>query len=107
MLGNAGDVDENLELTAPRDPVEVSESPYETNIDYDSPAYLDMIARSRLNKGNNVRLKRAIKKVRQEGEPVVIAYIGGSITQGTGAAPIHLQSYAYRSSQILLSSNLQ
>ncbi|MFD1134936.1 SGNH/GDSL hydrolase family protein [Paenibacillus urinalis] len=96
MLGNTGDVDENLELTAPRDPVGVDESSFKTDIDYDSPAYLELIARSLLNKGNNVRLKRAIDKARQ-GVPVVIAYIGGSITQGAGASPIHLQSYAYRS----------
>lgn len=30
------------------------------------------------------------------GEPVTIAYIGGSITQGAGAVPLHTQCYAYR-----------
>jgi lysophospholipase L1-like esterase len=96
MLHDSGDAGGNKGLTAPRDPVGVTESANEPDIDFGSHGYRDMISRSLLNKGNNVRLKRAIEKAKR-GEPVVMAYIGGSITHGAGAAPIHLQSYAYRS----------
>ncbi|MGQ8872299.1 SGNH/GDSL hydrolase family protein [Paenibacillus sp. TSA_86.1] len=96
MLGDSGDVDENQGTNAPRDPVGVTVSSFEADFDYDSPAYLDMIDRSLLSAGNNVRLKRAIGKAKR-GESVTIAYIGGSITHGAGASPIHLQSYAYHS----------
>ena len=44
----------------------------------------DMIAKSRYNEGNKVRLANVIKKL-QNGEEVTVAYIGGSITQGTSA----------------------
>ncbi|WP_405132322.1 SGNH/GDSL hydrolase family protein [Paenibacillus sp. FSL H8-0317] len=96
MLQDSGDAGENTEFTAPRDPVGVTASAVKPAIDFESHGYRDMIGRSLLNKGNNVRLKRAIEKAKN-GEPVVIAYIGGSITHGAGAVPIHLQSYAYRS----------
>ncbi|UPK41380.1 SGNH/GDSL hydrolase family protein [Paenibacillus pabuli] len=96
MLDDARDVEDTQGTAAPRDPIGVKESAYETEFDYSSPGYLDIIGRSLLHKGNNVRLKRAIEKAKQ-GNPVVIAYIGGSITHGAGAAPIHLRSYAYRS----------
>jgi lysophospholipase L1-like esterase len=46
--------------------------------------------------GNNYRLKKVIEKAKA-GEDVTIAYIGGSITQGAGAKPIHTSCYAYRS----------
>ena len=35
--------------------------------------------------GNNVRLKKVIERA-QAGEPVTIGLIGGSITEGAGAA---------------------
>ncbi|GIP17342.1 hypothetical protein J40TS1_29840 [Paenibacillus montaniterrae] len=63
---------------------------------FDSDAYRSMISRSLLHKGNNYRLKKAIEKAKQ-GEDVTIAYIGGSITQGAGAKPIHSACYAYQS----------
>lgn len=44
----------------------------------------DMIAKSRYNEGNKVRLANVIKKL-QAGESITVAYIGGSITQGTSA----------------------
>ena len=44
----------------------------------------NMIADSRYNEGNKVRLANVIKKL-QNGEEVTVAYIGGSITQGTSA----------------------
>ncbi len=43
-----------------------------------------MIANSRYNVGNRVRLANVIKKL-QAGEEVTVAYLGGSITQGTSA----------------------
>lgn len=65
-------------------------------IDFDSENYHKMIERSLLSLGNTLRLKRAIEKAKR-GEEVVIAYIGGSITQGAGAKPIDEKSYAYLS----------
>ena len=43
-----------------------------------------MIELSRLNEGNKARLARVIKKA-QGGEDITVAYIGGSITQGSSA----------------------
>lgn len=43
-----------------------------------------MIANSRYNVGNQVRLANVIKKL-QAGEEVTVAYLGGSITQGSSA----------------------
>ncbi len=43
-----------------------------------------MIANSVLNKGDQARLAKVIKKL-QAGETVVVAYLGGSITQGSSA----------------------
>lgn len=43
-----------------------------------------MIANSRYNVGNQVRLAKVIKKL-QAGEEVTVAYLGGSITQGSSA----------------------
>ncbi|GMK40639.1 hypothetical protein PCCS19_36950 [Paenibacillus sp. CCS19] len=68
----------------------------EAPVDYESDAYQALLAKSLLNSGNNYRLKAAIEKAKR-GEDVTIAYIGGSITQGAGAKPIHTESYAYRS----------
>ncbi|WP_127533617.1 SGNH/GDSL hydrolase family protein [Paenibacillus kobensis] len=78
------------------DGYEVPELTLEPPVAYESEAYRSMIARSLLSKGNNKRLKAAIAKA-QRGEEVTIAYIGGSITQGAGAKPIHTESYAYKS----------
>ncbi|WP_339222890.1 SGNH/GDSL hydrolase family protein [Paenibacillus sp. FSL H8-0332] len=68
----------------------------EPPVDFDSSAYRGMIAKSLLHAGNNRRLKRAMDKA-ASGEDVTIAYIGGSITQGAGAKPIHTECYAYQS----------
>lgn len=46
--------------------------------------YNDMIARSFLSAGNNYRIKKVLEKARN-GEEVLIAYIGGSITEGANA----------------------
>ncbi len=68
----------------------------EPPVEFGSPAYQAMIARSLLHTGNTKRLKAAIDKARR-GEEVTLAYIGGSLTQGAGAVPLHSQCYAYRS----------
>ena len=46
--------------------------------------YQEMIERSLLSMGDAGRIRRVVEKARA-GEPVTIAYIGGSITQGAGA----------------------
>ena len=63
-------------------------------VDYNSEAYKNMIAKSLMQKGNVHRLKAAIEKARR-GEKVEFACIGGSITQGAGAIPINTGCYAY------------
>ncbi|MWC30947.1 SGNH/GDSL hydrolase family protein [Paenibacillus sp. MMS18-CY102] len=68
----------------------------EPPVDYESAAYHEMIKKSLVSRGNNKRLKAAIEKAKR-GEDVTIAYIGGSITQGAGAKPIHSACYAYQS----------
>lgn len=67
-------------------------------VDFESDGYKKMIERSLLSLGNTKRLKQAIDKTKR-GEETVIAYIGGSITQGAGAKPIDKKSYAYLSYQ--------
>lgn len=53
------------------------------------------IERSLVSTGNNYRMKKAIEKAKN-GDPVTIAYIGGSITEGIGATS-NTSCYAYRS----------
>lgn len=65
-------------------------------VDFGSKRYREMIERSLVQTGNLYRVQKAMKKA-QNGEPVTIAYLGGSITQGAGAKPIHTECYAYRS----------
>lgn len=64
-------------------------------VDIYSEAYREMIAKSLLDKGNSMRLKAAIEKA-QRGEDVTLAFIGGSITHGAGAEPLHTACYAYQ-----------
>lgn len=78
------------------DEYEVPEPVIETPVPFGTLAYREMIAKSLLHQGNTKRLKTAIAKAKR-GEEVTIAYIGGSITQGAGAAPINTRSYAYQS----------
>lgn len=47
--------------------------------------YQDMIERSLLAEGNNYRIKKVLEKARN-GEEVMLAYIGGSITEGANAS---------------------
>lgn len=62
-------------------------------VDFESAAYKEMIAKSFVALGNNVRLKRAIEKAKA-GEDVTIAFIGGSITEGAGATPSQKTCYS-------------
>lgn len=78
------------------DGYEVPEIDIDPPVEFGSTQYNSMISKSLLNIGNNRRLKAAIDKARK-GEDVTIAYIGGSITQGAGAKPIHTECYAYKS----------
>lgn len=68
----------------------------EDEIAFGSAEYRQMIARSCVSCGDGKRLRRVIEQAKS-GREVTIAYIGGSITQGAGAAPIHTQCYAYQS----------
>ncbi len=71
----------------------------DAEVDVTSKAYREMISRSLLHTGNTYRLRAAIEKAKA-GKEVTIAYIGGSITQGAGATPIHTECYAYKSFQL-------
>lgn len=68
----------------------------EEEVKIDSEQYSRMIRNSLLNMGNTSRIQKAIQKAKS-GEQVTLAYIGGSITQGAGATPIHTECYAYKS----------
>ena len=60
---------------------------------FDTPAYGEMIARSCLSTGNNIRIKRVLQQLR-DGKPTTSAFLGGSITQGAGAVPSQEMCYA-------------
>ncbi len=62
-------------------------------IDTSSAAFKAMIGNSLVSKGSDIRLKRVIERA-QAGDDLTIAFIGGSITQGAGATPIHTECYA-------------
>jgi len=74
---------------------ETTELSIDMPVNYDTLAYNNMIEKSLISSGNNLRLKNAIEKAKR-GEEVTIAYIGGSITQGAVALPTH-NCYAYQS----------
>lgn len=73
-----------------RAPKPVEEYP----VDRVSAAYREMIARSLISCGRQEEIRAVIEKAKSGGD-VTLAYIGGSITQGAGATPIHTKSYAY------------
>ena len=78
------------------DAFDIPEVEMDPPVDRASSAYKKMISASLMQVGNNARLKTVIEKAKR-GEDVTIAYIGGSITQGTGAKPIHTECYAAQS----------
>ena len=65
----------------------------EASVDFESSAYKAMIEKSLMQQGNTARLKKVIDKA-QNGGNVTVGLIGGSITQGAGAVPIHEKCYA-------------
>jgi hypothetical protein len=73
-------------FTAPPQPMEYA-------VDFESDGYKEMIARSLMKAGNTKRLEKVLEKAAM-GEEVTLSFIGGSITQGAGAIPIHEKSYA-------------
>ncbi len=70
----------------------------EPPVDFASSAYPALLGRSLYSRGNNARLKKAFARA-QRGETITLAFLGGSITQGAGAKPIHTQCYAYQAWQ--------
>lgn len=64
-------------------------------VDFESEDYKKIIEKSYMFGGNNARIKKALAKARA-GEKTTIAFLGGSITQGAGAAPINTECYAYK-----------
>ena len=74
---------------------EAPEPAEEESVNLNSPEYREMLRRSLVQTGNPARLQKALRKARQ-GEDVTIAFIGGSITQGAGAVPIHTECYAWK-----------
>ena len=81
-----------------QDGFDAPEPEEENPVDFTSPYYQEMLEKSLMQVGNNVRLKKAIDKAKR-GEDVTIAFIGGSITQGAGAIPINTECYAYKTFQ--------
>ena len=61
--------------------------------------YALMLEKSVMAKGNNVRIKKFLEKVRS-GENVYIACIGGSVTEGAGPANFK-DGYAYQFSKMI------
>lgn len=78
-----------------KDGFDVPECGEESAVDFDCPAYREMLQKSLLQTSNNVRLKTVLERARK-GEDVTLAFIGGSITQGAGAIPINTACYAWR-----------
>ena len=75
----------NEGFTAPPQPMELM-------VDYKSDAYKEMISHSLMQEGNTIRISNLLKKA-ANGENITVGFIGGSITQGAGAIPIHEQCY--------------
>lgn len=73
----------------------VPEQEEDQPVDVNSDHYKNMIANSFMQLGSTKRFKKAVEKARN-GEDVTVAFIGGSITQGAGAVPIHSECYAYK-----------
>ncbi len=71
---------------------EAPEQPMESQVDFESKDYSDMIKRSLMQLGNTQRLESVLEKAAR-GEDVTLGFIGGSITQGAGAIPIHERCY--------------
>ncbi len=77
-------------------PEQVRDAP----VDFKGPLYRDLVARSFLSGGNNLRVQKFLRRA-LDGEPVTVAFLGGSITQGVGAVPIQENCYARRTYEAL------
>lgn len=95
-VSKVGTVKITVEAAEEEPTVAPTATPKPTVAPVDNTALHDEIMKKSLvSTGNNTRIKKAIEKARN-GEPVTIAYIGGSITDGAMATPKEL-CYAYRS----------
>lgn len=72
-------------------PIEVEEF----EVDQSSEPYHEMIQNSLIQYGNYHKIKEIVDRIKRN-DPVSIAFIGGSITQGAGAVPSSKNCYAYR-----------
>lgn len=72
------------------------EASEEKEIDFNCKDYENIIAASLVSAGDTARLRRATERAKN-GKDICIAYIGGSITQGAGAAPVNTECYAFKS----------
>ncbi|MCR5596297.1 MAG: SGNH/GDSL hydrolase family protein [Lachnospiraceae bacterium] len=75
------------------DGFEAPEQIAENDVPFESDKYKEMISRSLVSTGDESGIRALIKKA-EAGEKITLAFIGGSITQGAGAIPIHEKSYA-------------
>ena len=62
---------------------------------FEGAAYQAVLNRSLLSLGTDGRLRQALARGRA-GETLTLAFLGGSITQGAGAKPVHEACYARR-----------
>ncbi len=81
-----------------QDGYEAPEEIAEGTANLESEAYAEMLRKSLIQTGNPARLQKALEKARR-GEPVTMAFIGGSITEGAGAIPNHTGCYAFKTFQ--------
>ena len=70
----------------------VPEVAADRKVDFASEGYKAMIGKCLMNPGELGPLSAVIEKARR-GEEIVTAFIGGSVTQGAGAVPIHEKCY--------------
>lgn len=83
LTGCAGNSSSD-ESTAAEETSEITEEASETEAaDPQDAIHAALLERSALSMGNNYRLKKQIEKLKNN-EKVTIAYIGGSITEGSG-----------------------
>lgn len=84
------------------DGFEIPQQDPDPKVDFDSPGYRQLIARSFLSAGNNARVQSFVRRAKA-GEEVTVAFIGGSITQGAGAVPLQENCYARQTYEALRS----
>ncbi|SCX90200.1 Lysophospholipase L1 [Lachnospiraceae bacterium XBB2008] len=69
------------------------EQTVDSAVDFGSDAYRKVIGRSLMNPGETSGISKLLAKAKA-GQDITLGFIGGSITQGAGAIPIHEKSYA-------------